>query len=213
MPDSKPSIFHRFFDRVFPSMPDFFGLLTEQSIQVRDGVALLVRLMETADPEIGNEIRREEHEADKTKLRNLQILNESFATPVDREDIYRAIVNLDEILNYCKTTVYEMYEFELTPDQHLIEMSTILREGCEALAEAFAKLKSSPAEAAELGRVARKSERRVEKAYRSALAELFQGTDYVGMLKRREVYRHVSNAADRVAICGNTLQDIVVKIS
>ena len=151
MPDSKPSIFHRFFDRVFPSMPDFFGLLSEQSLQVRDGVALLVRLMETADPEIGNEIRREEHEADKTKLRNLQILNESFATPVDREDIYRAIVNLDEILNYCKTTVYEMYEFQLAPDPHLIEMTTILREGCEALAEAFAKLKASPAEAAELG--------------------------------------------------------------
>jgi uncharacterized protein Yka (UPF0111/DUF47 family) len=45
------------------------------------------------------------------------------------------------------------------------------------------------------------------------LADLFQGTDYVDRLKRREVYRHVSNAADRVAICGNTLQDIVVKIS
>lgn len=212
MSDTKPSIFHRFFDRVFPSMPDFFGLLTEQALQVRVGVALLVQLMETADTEIGNEIRREEHEADKTKLRNLQILNESFATPVDREDIYRAVVNLDEILNYCKTTVYEMYEFELTPDVHLINMATILREGCEALAEGFAKLKTSPAEAAELGRVARKAERRVERVYREALAELFKGTDYNTMFKRREVYRHVSNAADRVAACGNTLQDIVVKI-
>ena len=129
MSDTKPSIFHRFFDRVFPSMPDFFGLLTEQALQVRDGVALLVQLIETADPEIGNEIRREEHEADKTKLRNLQILNESFATPEDREDIYRAVVNLDEILNYCKTTVYQMYEFELTPNVQLNNMHTIRREG------------------------------------------------------------------------------------
>lgn len=213
MSDAKHSLFHRFFDRVFPSMPDFFGLLAEQSLQISQGVALLVRLMETADPEIGNEIRREEHEADKTKVRNLQILNESFATPVDREDIHRAIVSLDEILNYCKTTVYEMYEFQIGPDAHLVEMATILSEGCHALAEAFARLQTNPAESAELGAVARKAERRVEKAYRAALAELFQGTDYVNMLKRREIYRHVSNAADRVAACGNALQDIVVKIS
>lgn len=212
MSDAKRSLFHRFVDRVFPSMPDFFGLLTEQALQVRDGVALLVRLMETADPEIGNEIRREEHEADKTKLRNLQILNESFATPVDREDIYRAVVNLDEVLNYCKSTVYEMYEFDLTPDAYLISMATILREGCESLAEGFGLLKTNPAGAAELGRLARKSERRVEKVYREALAELFRGTDYNTMFKRREIYRHVSNAADRVATCGNTLQDIVVKL-
>lgn len=213
MSDSNPSFLIRIFSRVFPSMPDFFGLLAAQALQVSQGVALLARLMESGDPEIGNEIRREEHEADKTKVRNFQILNESFATPVDREDIHRAIVNLDEILNYCKTTVYEMYEFGLSPDEPLIEMASILSEGCEALARAFAALKTDPRQAAELGQIARKAERRVERVYRAALAELFKGTDYNEMFRRREVYRHVSNAADRIAACSNTLEDIVVKIS
>jgi uncharacterized protein Yka (UPF0111/DUF47 family) len=31
------------------------------------------------------------------------------------------------------------------------------------------------------------------------------------MFKRREIYRHLSNAADRMAHCANTLHDIVVK--
>ena len=47
---------------------------------------------------------------------------------------------------------------------------------------------------------------------RRALADLFQGDDYINMFKRREIYRHLSNAADRMANCANTLHDIVVKI-
>ena len=58
----------------------------------------------------------------------------------------------------------------------------------------------------------RTAERRVEKAYRRAIADLFQGDDYINMFKRREIYRHLSNAADRMANCANTLHDIVVKM-
>jgi hypothetical protein len=32
------------------------------------------------------------------------------------------------------------------------------------------------------------------------------------MFKRREIYRHLDNAAERVAHCANTLHDIVVKM-
>ena len=56
-------------------------------------------------------------------------------------------------------------------------------------------------------------ERLVERAYRQALAELFQGDDYINMFKRREIYRHLSNTADRMAACADTLRDITVKMS
>ena len=58
---------------------------------------------------------------------------------------------------------------------------------------------------------ARKAELNAEKAYRRALAALFQGDDYINMFKRREIYRHLSNAADRIAAASFTLHDIVVK--
>ena len=54
---------------------------------------------------------------------------------------------------------------------------------------------------------------RWKKSYRRAIAALFQGEDYITMFKRREIYRHLSNAADRMANCANTLHDIVVKIT
>jgi uncharacterized protein len=207
------SIFKRLLDRVFPSMPDFFTLLAEQSAHVEQTVALLVKFMETADEEVGLQIRREEHEADAVKIRNIQTLNEAFATPMDREDIYRAIIDLDEIVNYCKTTVHEMNALEVTPGEHLAEMAKALHDGVEALARGFAKLATAPITAEEDARTARKAERTVEKAYRTALVDLFQGTDYIRMFKRREIYRHLSNSADRLAACADTLSDIVVKIS
>lgn len=209
---SGSSLFRKVFDRVFPSMPDFYGLLGEQARQVSDGVGLLVTLMETGDPAVGERIRREEHEADATKARNLHILNESFATPVDREDIHRAIVSLDDIINYCKTTVYEMHELGVGPDEQLVIMSRLLKEGVDILAEGYGALGTSPKEAAAKARLARKAERNVEKVYRAALGKLFEGDDFRNMFRRREIYRHVSNAADRLAACANTLDDIVTKI-
>lgn len=211
--DNKPSIFRRLFDRVFPKMPDFFTLLSEQCGQVAHTTGLLVEFMETGDTNVGLSIRQDEHEADRIKIRNLHTLNEAFSTPIDREDIYRAIVDLDEIVNYCKTTVSEMEVLCLSPDKHCLEMAMHIKLGTDALAQGYARLAKHPLEAASDADSARKAERRVEKNYRRAIAELFVGDDYIHMFKRREIYRHLSNAADRMANCANTLHDIVVKMT
>uniref|UniRef100_Q47I97 Phosphate transport regulator-like protein n=1 Tax=Dechloromonas aromatica (strain RCB) TaxID=159087 RepID=Q47I97_DECAR len=211
--DNKPSIFRRLFDRVFPKMPDFFSLLSEQCEQVAHTSGLLVEFMETGDAKVGLSIRQDEHEADRIKIRNLHTLNEAFSTPIDREDIYRAIVDLDEIVNYCKTTVSEMEVLDLPPDKHCLEMAMHIKLGTDALAQGYARLAKQPLEAAADADSARKAERRVEKNYRRAIAELFVGDNYIHMFKRREIYRHLSNAADRMANCANTLHDIVVKMT
>lgn len=212
MGEASKSILMTIIDHVFPKTADFFQLLTDQSVQVTRTVGVLVEFMETANPELGLEIKKDEHEADAIKVRNIHTLNEAFSTPIDREDIYRAITDLDEIVNYCKTTVNEMDILGVHPDHFTLEMSKLLKEGVDALANGFSKLGVNPASAAVDADAARKAERRVEKLYRKALAELFQGEEYINMFKRREIYRHLTNAADRMAHCANTLHDIVVKI-
>lgn len=212
MSQDQASALRRLIDRVFPKTPDFFVMLADQCHQVTHTTGLLVDFMETGNPEIGSQIRRDEHEADRIKVRNLHALNEAFSTPIDREDLYRAIMDLDEIVNYCKTTVSEMDVLGLSPDKHCQEMAMHIKLGTDALAAGYGKLASAPSAAADDADNARKAERRVEKNYRHALADLFQGDDYIHMFKRREIYRHLSNAADRMAHCANTLHDIVVKM-
>lgn len=211
--NDQPSVFRRLFERVFPKMPDFFALLTEQCEHVAHTTGLLVEFMESGEAAIGDQIRQDEHDADRIKIRNLHTLNEAFSTPIDREDLHRAIIDLDEIVNYCKSTVSEMDVLGVAPDKHSLEMAMHIKLGTDALALGFAYLAKQPATAAADADSARKAERKVEKAYRRAIAELFQGDDYINMFKRREIYRHLSNAADRMANCANTLHDIVVKMT
>lgn len=206
------SLLARIFERVFPRAPDFYTLLHEQSRQVVHTVGLLVTYMESGDDAIGEQIKQDEHAADKVKVRNIHTLNEAFSTPIDREDIYRAITTLDEIVNGCKDAVSEMHALSLTPDAFTLEMARLLLAGVQSLEAGYGKLGKNPAAAAVDADAARKSERKVEKLYRKALADLFQGDQYIHMFKRREIYRHLTNAAERMAHCANTLHDIVVKM-
>jgi len=207
------SVVHRLLDRVFPKAPDFFKLLYEQAEQVTHTVNLLVDFMGTANHEIARQIKKDEHTADAIKIQNLHTLNEAFSTQMDREDIYRAIMDLDEIINFCKDCVNEMDALGVTPDRYTYEMAAALRSGCQNLTAGFGRLGMAPTEAARDADATRKAGRVVEKLYRRALAELFQGDDYLNMLKRREIYQHLDRAAGRMAHCANTLHDIVVKIS
>lgn len=210
---AKPSLLQRIIDRVFPKVPDFFTLLAEQCFYVGHTANLLVDYMGTGDAEIARQIKLDEHEADLIKIRNIHTLNEAFSTPIDREDIYRAITTLDAVITYCKSTVSEMSVLGVTPDKHTLEMAIYLRDGLSALTNGYTHLKTNPQSAAADANTARMAERKVEKIYRRSLAELFQGENYIEMFKRREIYRHLSNGADRMADCANTLHDIVVKIS
>ncbi|MDK9723279.1 MAG: DUF47 family protein [Sterolibacteriaceae bacterium MAG5] len=210
--DQSDSLLVRIFDRVFPKTPDFFTLLHEQSLQVVHTVGLLVQFMETGEDDFGEQIKQDEHAADKVKVRNIHTLNEAFSTPIDREDIYRAITTLDEIVNGCKDAVSEMHALDLTPDAFTLEMANLLLAGVQSLEAGFGKLGKTPAAAAADADAARKAERKVEKLYRKALADLFQGADFIHMFKRREIYRHLTNSAERMAACANTLHDIVVKM-
>jgi uncharacterized protein Yka (UPF0111/DUF47 family) len=212
-PQASKTLLARILDRVFPKVPDFFHMLTEQTIMVAQTVNLLVEYMERGDPKVAELLKLDVHEADIIKMRNLHELNNAFSTPIDREDIYRAIIALDEIVMYCKTTVHEMDVLGVTPDDFMRNVSHCIKEGVDALTNGFSKLGTTPATAALDANEARTAERHAEKLYRVALPILFDGTDYINMFKRREIYRHLTNAAEHMALCANRLHDIVVKIS
>jgi uncharacterized protein Yka (UPF0111/DUF47 family) len=224
----------RLVDRVFPRMPDFYGLINAQCDLICEAMDVFVQFMETGAPELGKRVRTMEKEADDLKARNMEVLSRAFATPMDREDIYRAIVTIDEILNYAKTTVREVDALSVTPDDYMADMARLIRDGSRCLRAGYAKLSSAPADADSDAAAARKAERSTEKLYRAALKELFDAETHIEALrnedkdpdteakamryvfevfKRRELYRHLSNAADRLEHAGGVLHDIVVQIA
>jgi len=95
-------------------------------------------------------------------------------------------------------------------------MTSLLKEATYELYVGMQRLEEHPAVAVDHAQRAKALETRVERVYREAIADIFSGPEDVHhvfeMLKRREVLRHLSNAADRVDEAANLLGDIVVKM-
>jgi uncharacterized protein Yka (UPF0111/DUF47 family) len=210
--NEKAGFFSRLVAKVIPESPDFFGLLAEQSAQVRVTMAKLHAYMREPTELLSDQLCEDEHAADTLKIRNLHELNRAFSTPIDREDIYRAIESLDWIVTHSKSTINEILDFGVVPDKHMQAVLDELLQGCEALERGFAELASYPAGAEKEAHTARHAHRRIERLYRHSLAELFQGEVTVDMLKKREIYHHLMDSSRRLHSAANVLHDILVKL-
>ncbi len=189
----------------------FFDLLSRQSQKSIEGLDALSNFAEDGSKENANRVRQIEREADELRRILIQELDQTFITPIDREDIYQLSRAIDDVVDYANTTVDEMEIYEVKGDSHIKEMVDILRKAARELNDAVNILKNYPKIASEHAVKAKSYENQMEKAYHKALADLFKGTDTIYMLKMREIYRHLSNAADRGDEAANIISSIVMK--
>ncbi len=158
-----------------------------------------------------------EKEADEARRILIDELNRTFVTPFDREDIFTLSRTIDDVLDYAYSTVSEMELFKVQTTPYMKRMSSLLRDAAYELQMAVDRLVSHPHVAGDHAQRAKSLENRVEDVYREALADLFcdvSDIDHViTILKCREIYRHLSNAADRGDEAANVIADIVVKIA
>jgi predicted phosphate transport protein (TIGR00153 family) len=189
----------------------FFDLLFRQSAKGLEGLEALWTYTENGTQENANVVRNLEREADELRRILIQELDQTFVTPLDREDIYALSRAIDDVVDYANTTVDEMEIYEVKGDEHIKEMVNILRKAARELNEAVKILRDYPKIASEHAVKAKSYENQMEKAYHLALADLFKGKDTVYMLKMREIYRHLSNAADRGDEAANIISSIVMK--
>jgi uncharacterized protein Yka (UPF0111/DUF47 family) len=162
-------------------------------------------------------VRQCEEDADEVRRILISELNRTFVTPMDREDISALSRAIDDILDYAWSTVQEMEMLHVTATPYLLRMVSLLREAAGEVHLAMLRLKDHPGVATEHAQRAKALENRVEHVYREALADLFDGPAgpkrVIVILKMREVYRHLSNAADRGDAAANIISDIVVKMT
>jgi uncharacterized protein Yka (UPF0111/DUF47 family) len=189
----------------------FFDILSSQAAKTLEGLDALWNFAENGTQENANFVRNVERQADELRRILIEELDSTFITPIDREDIYALSRAIDDVVDYANTTVDEMEIYEVKGDEHIKDMVNILRKAARELDDAVKILKDYPKIASEHAVKAKSYENQMEKAYHVALAALFKGTDTVYMLKMREIYRHLSNAADRGDEAANIISSIVMK--
>lgn len=193
----------------------FHTLIADQAAVTLEGLKLLCKYVEQRDPEVAEQLSNKEKEADEVRRILIDELNRTFVTPYDREDIFTLSRTIDDVLDYANSTVSEMEILNVTPTVFLQRIASLLKDAAYEIHQAVLRLKNNPRVAIDHAQRAKALENRVEAVYREAIADLFSGPQnlehVVEMLKMREVYRHLSNAADRGDEAANVIADIVVK--
>jgi uncharacterized protein len=192
---------------------DFCEMLHAQAEKVQEGLDALYTWAEGGQTPQRERVKQIEREADELRRIVIEELNQTFVTPFDREDIFSLSRAIDDVMDYADRTVDEMEIYEVSANRHIVEMIDILRKASHELRDSIRLIQKYPNIALEHATKAKALENEMEKAYHRALADLFKGTDTVYMLKMREIYRHLSNAADREDEAANIIGDIVVKMT
>lgn len=201
----------KFFKQFLSHGEDFYALLFDQSQKMLEGVTVLYEFMVTGDPETGQKVIKLEGEADDLRRILIDCLDKSLVTPMDREDIFRLSGEIDDIIDYARTTIEEMDIYELKPNEALKQMVQVLLEAAKYIHNAMKHLKRHKTIASENAICAKKLENELETLYRVKLKELVQHEDFSFVFKMREVFRHISNLADKVDMAANTIAHIIVK--
>lgn len=202
--------------QIFKRKEDKFQKLIEQQASLSfDGLRLLVKYLETGAPDVAEELSLKEKEADEVRRILIDELNRTFVTPFDREDIFALSRSIDDVIDYADTTVMEMVILKVAPTPFMLRIASLLKDAAYEIMHGVMRLPKNPNVALDHAQRAKALENRVEAVYREAVADLFSGPEdlhhVVEMLKLREVYRHLSNAADRGDEAANIIADIVVK--
>ncbi|MEZ5081570.1 MAG: hypothetical protein R2878_13140 [Thermoleophilia bacterium] len=214
----------RMTERMAPRVPDFHGMLASQSAMMAEGLDALVAFLTSGQVIDADAVRACEKEGDRRQAATLDALARAFAAPFDRGFVILASTAIDDVLNYAKATVREIETLEVPADDWMHALGAELREGGHALHAGFGALRDHPTAAGEAAADVHKRERNAEKIYRAAIAESFDPATYRALLddpavafdrlllalRQREVYRHLSNTADRLDLAGRTLSSIIV---
>src|SRR5438105_771339 len=194
----------------------FFELFQEGARNVRSAAALLRGLIEDyRDVEAkAQRIKEREHEGDEITHSIIRMLNTTFVTPMDREDIYALASALDDVLDSIEA-VADMFVLhgieeplpEMKAQVEVLEQATEQTELALRMLPRMARDTLEPVWV-EVSRLEDEGDR----IYRKTVAELFSG-EYRAMdvLKWKDIIENVETAIDGLQKLANIVEATVLK--
>jgi predicted phosphate transport protein (TIGR00153 family) len=201
--------------RLTPQRREFFELLATASSNAIDVARLLVELLDRF-PQDGGElvtqIKAHEHKGDDVTREVIGLLNRTFVTPFDRDDIYRLAQALDDICDFVDDAADYLGSYGVAAvPRHAREQADVILQAAVKLDEAVRRLdgfKDSTQQLEELQQLEDAGDRLV----RDAVGELFRsGADAVTVILWKDIHERLEDAIDACENAADVLEAIVVK--
>jgi uncharacterized protein len=160
-------------------------------------------------------IERHEKQADQITHHTMQLLHQTFITPLDRDEIHQLITTMDDVLDLMEDIAQCLFLYDVravTPEaQRLAEICVACTE---KVRDAVAKLESMDNADAILKLCAEIDRLEADADYvmRSAMAKLFrEEPDAKEIIKQKEIYQLLESVTDKCEDIANLIEGIVLE--
>ncbi|MCP2520199.1 DUF47 family protein [Candidatus Aminicenantes bacterium AC-335-A11] len=205
--------------KFLPQGKKFFELFNEQANHLIKASEILKNLIQNFEnlEEYSKQFSDLEHEADNTTHRIIEMLNRTFITPIDREDIHSLAHQLDDIIDLIHEGLHYtiLYKIE-KPTFHFEKMVDVLIMSLSHVAEAIKSLKDfkHPKKLMNFCIEINRLENEGDAILRKAMEELINNReDYFELIRWKEIYNSLEQAIDKCEDVANTIEGIVIKNS
>ena len=186
--------------------------LAKKSVEAAEAVQILL-----TDPTNKDQVRTVteiETSADGIIREIFTELNNTFITPLDREDMQRVASKIDDTID-CMDGIasrFNSYKITVTPP-YALDIANELVNATKEVEYMTSKLQhiKNPSVMIEHCRNTSTIEHKVDILYRSAITELFESEDAIKIIKLKDIYETMETASDRCVDVADVVEDIVLK--
>jgi len=197
-----------------PKDREYFDLFEQAGANILRAADLLDQMMRGYPDTAGlaRDILICEQEGDRITHDAIRRLNQTFVTPIDREDIYELVSALDDVVDYTVEVAdyLGLYKIE-APMEQAQRLTHILLQAARELAEAIPLLRGFQdlsKHTVEVNRLENDGDR----VSREAMASLFDnGIDPMVVIRWKDIFERLESAIDQTETVANILEGIVIK--
>ena len=200
-----------------PKEGKFFDLFEESARNVVKTANCFAEMIDKWDDVSARarQVKELEHDGDEITHRIVALLNSTFITPIDREDISHLTEHLDDVADCIEDAAACMALYEVVaPTKRTHDLANIIVKISNELSAAMPLIRNRkdmsklPDHCIEINRL----ENEADAVFRAALAELFkEKIDIADVIKWREIYHYMESATDRCEDIANVLEGIMIK--
>ena len=200
---------------LIPREEAFFELFKKAAHNMIQGSRLLAEMMKDmrAPVEQAKRIKEVEHIGDGITHDIALRLNQTFITPIDREDIHDLASALDDILDVAEAIADRFVLYKVTkPTDMAVKLADILYQASVAVGCGVDRLGLPHPDVKEYSVQVNSLENEADRVSRDAISALFdRETDPMVVIKWKEIYEAFEAGTDRCEDVANILERIALK--
>jgi uncharacterized protein len=206
--------------RILPREESFFDEFEKHAAKTVEGCKAFLEMADgTTDCKaISPRIKTIESECDHITHGVVARLHKTFITPIDRNDIFRLISKMDDVMDFVEAAAQRMLVYDIhEPTPELAGLARSLLHGAQRLLEALSGMRNlkNPELILEKCVEINRLENEADEQLRVAIAKLFRESskDPVFVIKWKEIYELVETATDRCEDVANIIEGVVLENS